>query len=142
MAQQQYDFYILNEENDNAVARNILQFLEQPANNQQLQGYYDERDGQLGQSIFSNARNAIEGSNFVLVLISSHAVSCGWWELKAHMALTHRLENPLRRNTVIPVYLPGLAQNQQPLELEVIEGVQYDNNPGAHFWTQLRNIFN
>lgn len=141
MAQQRYDFYLLNEENDNQMAINILQNLEQPANNQQLRGHYEERDGELGRSIFSNANDAIESSQFVLVLISPHAVNSGWWTMKAHMALKHRLDNPLRRDTVIPIYLPGLTSVQHPLELQITEGIEYDNNPGSHFWRQLRNIF-
>lgn len=139
MAQQEYDFCLLNEEDDAQVAINILQHLEQ-AGNPQLRGYFDDRDGEIGRSMFTNVVNAIEGSHYVLVIISPHAVSRGgWWEMKAHMALKHRLDNPHRRDTVIPIYLPGLSMDQRPLELLITEGLEYNNNP--HFWTQLRRIF-
>ena len=139
MAQYRYNFYLLNEEDDNPSAIKILQFLEQP--NHQLRGYYDDRDGEPGRTIFSNFGDALEKSEYVLVLISQHAIDSGWWKMKAHMALQHRLDNPLRMNTVIPVYLPGVTRDKRPLELQIIEGLEYDTNPGAHFWTQLRNIF-
>lgn len=140
MAQYQYNFYLLNEENDSQSAINILQYLEQLPNHQ-LHGYYDDRDGEPGRTIFSNFGEAIEQSEYVLVLISQHAINSGWWKMKAHMALKHRLDNPLRMNTVIPIYFPGVTNDERPLELQIIEGLQYDSNTGAHFWTQLRNIF-
>lgn len=139
MAQYRYHFYLLNEENDNTSAIDILQFLEQP--NNQLRGYYEDRDGEPGRSIFSNIGDALEQSEYVLVLISQHAIDSGWWKMKAHMALKHRLDNPERMNTVIPVYFAGMTREKRPLELQIIEGLDYDPNQGAHFWTQLRNIF-
>ena len=139
MAHYRYSFYLLNEEEDNQSAVNILQFLEQ--SNAQLRGYYDDRDGEPGRSIFSNFGDALEQSEYVLVLISEHAIDSGWWKMKAHMALKHRLDNPERMSTVIPIYLPGMTKDRRPLELQVIEGLEYDPNPGTHFWTHIRNIF-
>ena len=144
MAQYRYNFYVLSDEEDRGTAVKILYYLEEQTThmNHQLRGYHDDRDGEYGKLIISSAGNAIKESEFILVLVSRQAIASGWWEMKAHMALKHRLDNPHLKDTVIPVYLPGLPLDERPLPLQIIEGVEYEDNSDSDFWRQLKNIFN
>ena len=143
MAAYQYDFGVLSEEDDITISNRILTYLEGQTNtsNAQLKGYHDARDGQMGRSILTNASTMITQSEYILVLVSQNSITSGWWEMKAHMSLKHRLDNPQLKDTVIPIYLPGVQSEQRPLELQIIEGLEYDAYVESHFWRQLRNIW-
>ena len=143
MAAYQYDFGVLSEEEDRVISRQIVTYLEGRTNasNAHLKGYLDERDAQPGTLIVDNICTMIEQSKYILVLVSQNSITDGWWKLQAHMSLKHRLDNPQLKDTVIPIYLPGVQLEQRPLELQIFEGLEYDSGVESDFWRQLRNIW-
>lgn len=127
-----YDFFVLCYEdcNDEEKAKVIVEFLEGRTNNdgQQYKGFFMKRDAEFGKSIVQNMTSAIENSRKVFVLISEEAMNNNWWKHSAHTLLMHRLNSEDLHDTIIPIYLPGMDMKNSPSELQIYEGVYYEND--------------
>lgn len=135
-ATRRYNFLILMDEDgeeDRRVSQKILEYLE----NNHFHGFYSPRDAHVGMSLFTILKDFIENSDKAFVIVSEEARKNKWWENSAHMLLLDRINNPNLHNTIIPVYLPGVNQNNLPLELQTFEGIYYEEDDGSDFWRKI-----
>ncbi|KAL4227924.1 hypothetical protein ACF0H5_013363 [Mactra antiquata] len=134
----QYDFYVLYEdenEEDEQYAREIVETLERMGN---LKGFVSYRDDKPNHTFLQNAQHALTKSRYVLLLVSNSSVSDGFWDFKTTIALCNQIQN--RRETVVPIFLPELDEDNIPMCLSIYHGVSYENDPEAN-WSTLRRLF-
>lgn len=136
MSTENFDFYICSHQTDNAVAFQILDYLEKEDG---LTGFHEERDGIPGRPVIVNTTDAIENSRYILILFSERSMEDGWFEMKVYSGLSHTL-NSARRNRIIPVYIvPSSGEPPVPTCLNSIIGIEYRNEPV--FFNKLSRIF-
>jgi hypothetical protein len=136
-----YDFFLLSDENndkDTQVANKIKEYLEREHH---LKGYLEHQDGLAGRSVFGNFENALLGSHYVILLISSESINDGWWKNQMESSLFHHLTKMSQEN-IIPIYLPNLNLDLLPPSLSIYTGVNYDDNASSNFWKRLARVFN
>lgn len=131
--QNNYNFYLLNHEDDRQVAATTLKILEQRG----LRGFWTDRDGRPGELILSSHESALKCSTYVIVVVSNIAVTCGWWKFQTETSLMHRVGNPEQFETVIPMYLPDFDPANQPISMNIFNSCYYNADDKAQVWDRL-----
>ena len=143
-----YDFCVLTEEENDVItslAEDIVTRLEkEKIDDRKVNGHWEPRDATPGKPVLRNIGESIKGSKFILVLLHRSNIKAAWMEMKHNMALNAMLDNPERRDSVIPIYLcereNPVRKDEKPDELNVFDGLTYiinDENNNEEFWKKL-----
>ena len=128
------DFYLCYCDEDYDKAKYILNELEK----RDLFGYFEERDGALGQTVISNIEEGLTICKKVIILVSKKSVKSDWMEYKMHVSVMNAVEGQ-QGNNIIPVYW-NLPKSDVPLCLNHLQGAQFYN--GEKFWSKLTDSIN
>ncbi|KAI8508085.1 regulation of interleukin-18-mediated signaling pathway [Branchiostoma belcheri] len=125
-----YDFCMWYHKDDQDTAQKIYRKLEE----ENYVGFIEHRDFQVGNDVFGNIEHGIDNSSKILVLLTQSSIQCRWFEKKVHTSLTKSLDDPQRRDSVIPVF-DGIGKKDLPSSIRTLTGVDFRNR---HFWNRLK----
>jgi len=120
------DFFIIfNEEDDDD--REIALHIGERLQSRGLQEYV----AHPGKTDLATVSEGITQSSKVVLLLSSNAITCGWWKMKVHMALMNNFDT----EKLIPIWLPDFEEALNPVELQTLHYICYEDND--IFWSKL-----
>ncbi|KAI8497424.1 hypothetical protein Bbelb_247300 [Branchiostoma belcheri] len=112
-----YDFVLLYHEDDQDMAFDVLESVEE---NFSLRGFFHGRDAIPGKSIFDNLQESLDFSRNVLCLLTPRSVDEGWGNFQIENAVLTRLLSEKHKNVVSVMLeecpVPIALQDTPPLK--------------------------